>query len=135
MNSSEIFQELTFFVQSDETLEKYAKTGMCRIWHGLTLKKLNEIKVIFEEKEKRQIGIEARETQINSCLTHTILEIIISDHLNSIQDVFIMDGTGVDMHPPYFGLKKDGPQYVKQDSWKDIINYEICIFDREDCFC
>lgn len=110
---NEIFRVISERVQQDPRVQKNTKRGLCRQWTKFARKAAGETAIAMEGAP--DIRSEAREVDISPSLSHTFLRLTINGR------PFLMDGTGVEHYPPYFGPEETAPEHL-QNSWSDMIN-------------
>ncbi len=100
----------------DSVLESEAKgvavPGLCRVWTGLVLDEIER----WGEVNGICIIAEAREVAMKSGLDHTFVRWWLAGD----SERTLMDGTGIEGFPPYFGPESEAPAHLRNsriDTW------------------
>lgn len=99
-----VYLELQDMVLNNSGIMKLMRLGFCREWSLATLKFIRK----FAEDSAYQLQIEAREVNISPLLSHTFIRLIAGE-----ERPYLMDGTGVEKHPPYFGYEDEAPEHLR----------------------
>jgi len=106
-----IFTDINQLLQADRLVRENARKGLCRKWTRFAMEATSPLVELSPES----IQIEAREVDIEPCLSHTFLRAIIHGKK------FILDGTGASTYDPYSGPEDEAPNHL-QNSRSDMIN-------------
>ena len=108
-SDTNVFYQIANFINENPFVRESARPGLCRMWSGQSLQFLRGGDSAFGEYE-----VEAREVTLPDGVSHTFLRISIDGK------GYIMDGTGVDGFPAYFGLEEHAPKHLL-DSQPDVM--------------
>lgn len=111
--TKEKFTQISQTITSDPRIQEFARPGCCRNWSGLSISVLRELKL--DDK----ITLEAREVYFDPSLSHTFLRAVI-DNVS-----YLLDGTGVLSHPPFFGLEIEAPTHLQGSIPDGLINTQF----------
>lgn len=100
----EAFNRIKEQVVSDPQISEFAKPGFCRAWSALGIKR------ILSEGVSDDLQPHVREVEIYSTLSHSFLRVTI----NGVN--FLLDGTGVNFHPPFFGPEDEAPDHLRNST-------------------
>lgn len=89
--------------------------GDCRPWTGRAIRQIRE----YAKETGQQIKTEAREVEIGPDFTHTFVRATPENG-----ELFLLDGTGVGEHKPYFGPENEAPDHLRNSS-PDMINHYL----------
>lgn len=115
LNCNEVFDFLLAKIEADPKVAHNTIPGLCRIWTDAVMD------VIEREAQTltATILVEARETEVEPCYSHTFVQLSIS--VNSDHQDYILDGVGASSKAPYIGIFEDAPMHLKR-SFPDPIN-------------
>ena len=98
-------------------VKESARIGLCRDW---SRRAMDAIEEFAEDQGIKVIRLEAREVEIESNLDHTFILVELED-----DKPFILDGTGLAQHAPYFGYEDEAPQHLRNSHLDMINNYRV----------
>ena len=109
---TKIFTRIVGEIQSNPAIMRYARPGWCRMWSALA-KDL----ITVASLPDCNATIQALETDVLPGFSHTFLKVTINN-----TESYIMDGTGVEDHPPFFGPVQETPDHLKNSRVDIMLN-------------
>lgn len=109
-----VYLEVQNEVLSQPNIAKLMQKGHCREWSAEVLS------YILKTNRERAIPMKAEAREVNIfgySLSHTFIRLIAKGY-----DPYIMDGTGVESHPVYFGMEESAPKHLQNSSLDMISN-------------